>query len=97
MALKARSPVYNSVRQHRSVGTTPAVAAGLEEKPWRLEKVVEMDQSLFSEESGGLGLAKSKSSVHSASQDHVFRQSTSGNHMLKMWQGDQGKCQMAQG
>jgi len=27
---------------HHTVGTTPAVAAGLEEKPWGLERVVEM-------------------------------------------------------
>src|SRR5437764_8265954 len=34
--------VYNFVRKHHSLGTTPAVAAGLEEKPWSLEKVVTM-------------------------------------------------------
>jgi len=34
--------VYNFVRQHHTLGTTPAVAAGLEEKPWSLEKVVDM-------------------------------------------------------
>jgi hypothetical protein len=34
--------VYNFVRQHHTLGTTPAVAAGLEEKPWSLEQVVEM-------------------------------------------------------
>jgi hypothetical protein len=34
--------VYNFVRQHHTLGTTPAVAAGLEEKPWNLEQVVEM-------------------------------------------------------
>ena len=34
--------VYNFVRQHHTLGTTPAVAAGLEEKPWSLEQVVDM-------------------------------------------------------
>lgn len=34
--------VYNFVRQHHTLGTTPAVAAGLEEKPWSLEQVMEM-------------------------------------------------------
>ena len=34
--------IYNFVRRHQTLGTTPAVAAGLEEKPWSLEKVVEM-------------------------------------------------------
>jgi hypothetical protein len=32
------------VRQHHTLGTTPTVAAGLEEKPWSLEKVVEMTE-----------------------------------------------------
>src|SRR5438477_674296 len=34
--------VYNFLRKHSTLGTTPAVAAGLEEKPWSLERVVEM-------------------------------------------------------
>ena len=34
--------VYNFVRHHHTLATTPAVAAGLEEKPWSLEQVVEM-------------------------------------------------------
>ena len=34
--------VYNFVRKHHTLGTTPSVAAGLEEKPWSLEGVVEM-------------------------------------------------------
>jgi hypothetical protein len=32
------------VRKHHSLGTTPAVAAGLEEKAWDLEQVVEMKE-----------------------------------------------------
>jgi phage FluMu protein Com len=51
---------------------TRAVAAGLEEKPWSLEQVVEMTQAYFSEASGGLGLAKSKSFVHSANKTMFF-------------------------
>jgi hypothetical protein len=34
--------VYNFVRKHATLKTTPAVAAGLEEAPWDLERVVEM-------------------------------------------------------
>ena len=34
--------VYNFVRKHHTLGTMPALAVGLEEKPWSLEKVVEM-------------------------------------------------------
>jgi IS1 family transposase len=39
--------VYNFVRQHHTLGTTPAVAAGLEEKPWSLEQVVEMTEAYW--------------------------------------------------
>jgi len=34
--------IYNFVRRHLTLKTTPAVAAGIEEKPWILERVVEM-------------------------------------------------------
>ncbi len=34
--------VYNFVRKHATLKTTPAVAAGVEEKAWNLERVVEM-------------------------------------------------------
>jgi IS1 family transposase len=36
--------VYNFVRRHASLGTTPAVAAGIEEKPWSLERVVQITE-----------------------------------------------------
>jgi len=34
--------VYNFVRKHHTLKTTPAVAAGIEIEPWTLERVVEM-------------------------------------------------------
>jgi IS1 transposase len=34
--------VYNFVRRHKTLGTTPAVAAGIEFEAWDLERVVEM-------------------------------------------------------
>jgi IS1 family transposase len=34
--------VYNFVRKHHTLKTTPAVAAGVEIEPWTLERVVEM-------------------------------------------------------
>jgi hypothetical protein len=34
--------VYSFVRKHHTLKTTPAVAAGIEEKPWDLERAVEM-------------------------------------------------------
>ena len=39
--LQFRSPTS------QTLGTTPAVAAGLEEEPWSLERVVEMTQSYW--------------------------------------------------
>ncbi len=36
--------VYNFVRKHTTLGTTPAVAAGVEEKPWGLERVVQITE-----------------------------------------------------
>jgi len=42
LAVALHFGVYNFVRNHHSLGTTPSVAAGLEEKAWSLEKVVEM-------------------------------------------------------
>jgi len=34
--------VYNFVRKHKTIGLTPAVAAGVESEAWDLEQVVEM-------------------------------------------------------
>jgi hypothetical protein len=34
--------VYNFVRVHKTLGSTPAVAAGVELEDWNLERVVEM-------------------------------------------------------
>ena len=39
--------VYNLVRKHKTIGTTPAVAAGIEEKPWTMEMVVEMTEAYW--------------------------------------------------
>ena len=36
--------VCNFVRKHATLGTTPAVAAGIEEKPWGLERVVQITE-----------------------------------------------------
>lgn len=42
LAVALHFGVYNFVRAHKTLGTTPAVAAGIEEKPWSLERVAEM-------------------------------------------------------
>ena len=36
--------VYNFVRRHKTLGTTPAVAAGVELEAWTLENVVEITE-----------------------------------------------------
>jgi len=47
LAVALHFGVYNFVRQHHTLRTTPAVAAGLEEKPWSLEQVVEMTEDYW--------------------------------------------------
>jgi IS1 family transposase len=39
--------VYNFVRKHKTIGTTPAVAAGVELEAWGLEQVVEMTEAFM--------------------------------------------------
>jgi hypothetical protein len=39
--------IYNFVRVHTTLGTTPAVAAGIELERWSLERVVEMTAEYF--------------------------------------------------
>ncbi len=42
LAVALHFGVYNFVRKHHTLKTTPAVAAGVEFEPWTLERVVEM-------------------------------------------------------
>lgn len=39
--------IYNFVRIHKTLGTTPAVAAGVEYERWSLEQAVEMTADYF--------------------------------------------------
>src|SRR5205823_14418079 len=41
LAVALHFGVYNFVRKHTTLGTTPAVAAGVELEPWGLEPAVE--------------------------------------------------------
>jgi len=47
LAVTLHFGVYNFVRKHHTLGTTPAVAAGVEYKPWSLEQVVEMTDAYW--------------------------------------------------
>ena len=41
--------IYNFTRNHSSLGTAPAVAAGVEYERWSLERVVEMTSKYWRE------------------------------------------------
>ena len=47
LAVALHFGVYNFVRKHHTLGTTPAVAAGLEEQAWSLERVVDMTEGYW--------------------------------------------------
>jgi IS1 family transposase len=47
LAVSLHFGVYNFVRKHTTLGTTPAVAAGIELERWSLERVVEMTAEYF--------------------------------------------------
>jgi IS1 family transposase len=47
LAVALHFGVYNFVRKHKTLGTTPAVAAGVELEPWSLERVVEMTETFL--------------------------------------------------
>jgi hypothetical protein len=42
LAVALHSGIYNFVRVHKKLGTTPAVASGVELEAWTLETVVDM-------------------------------------------------------
>ena len=47
LAVALHLGVYNFVRKHTTLGTTPAVAAGVEIEPWGLERVVEITEAFI--------------------------------------------------
>ena len=47
LAVSLHFGIYNLVRKHHTLGTTPAVAAGVEQEAWGLEDVIESDGSLL--------------------------------------------------
>lgn len=47
LAVALHFGVYNYVRKHTTLGTTPAVAAGVEQERWSLERVVEMTETYW--------------------------------------------------
>lgn len=47
LAVAMHFGIYNFVRNHKTLGTTPAVAAGVEFERWSLERVVEMTEAFM--------------------------------------------------
>jgi hypothetical protein len=47
LAVALHFGVYNFVRVHKTLDTTPAVAAGVEFERWTLERVVEMTEAFM--------------------------------------------------
>lgn len=64
--------VYNLVRRHKTIGTTPAVAAGIEEKPWTMEMVVAMTEAYWQPKNEEA--ARVKAAARRAAEDDVFTQ-----------------------
>jgi len=69
--------VYNFVRKHTTLGTTPVVAAGLEEKPWSLERVVEMTEAYWKPKIERT--KKEKALARRIAEDAVFQKALAGH------------------
>ncbi len=64
--------IYNLVRKHKTLGTTPAVAAGVEETRWTLERVVEVTDAYWQPKYAAEQAAKA--AAKRAAEDAVFLQ-----------------------
>ena len=64
--------IYNLVRKHTTLGTTPAVAAGIEENRWTLERVVEMTEAYWQPKRANEQAAKA--AAKRIAEDAVFEQ-----------------------
>ncbi len=64
--------VYNLVRRHSSLGTTPAVAAGVEEKRWSWEDVIALTDAYWQPKLAAQ--AQEKAATKRAAEDAVFEQ-----------------------
>jgi IS1 family transposase len=64
--------VYNFVRKHHTLGTTPAVAAGIETSRWSLERVVDMTEAYWQPKLAKIKVEKTK--ARRIAEDAVFEQ-----------------------
>lgn len=72
LAVALHFGMYNFVRRHHTLKTTPAVAAGIEEKPWSLERVVEMTEAYWQPKL--LMLKKEKQWQRRLAEDAMFQE-----------------------
>lgn len=68
--------VYNFVRRHETLKTTPAVAAGVELNRWNLEQVVEMTESYWKPRLAEIAAKKAK--ARRLAEDAVFERALAG-------------------
>ncbi|HEY2800831.1 MAG TPA: hypothetical protein VGI85_09570, partial [Chthoniobacterales bacterium] len=68
--------VYNFVRKHKTLGTTPAVAAGIEESRWSLERVVEMTEMYWHPKFEAQKAAKA--AARRLAEDAIFEKALAG-------------------
>jgi hypothetical protein len=67
--------VCNFVRKHSTLGTTPAVAAGVEEKWWSLDRVVEMTEAYWQPRLAEI--KAEKAAARPIAEDSVFEKALS--------------------
>jgi IS1 family transposase len=76
-AINLHFGIYNLVRKHTTLGTTPAVAAGIEESRWTLERVVEMTEAYWQPKRANE--QAEKSAAKRAAEDAVFLAAMAGS------------------
>ncbi len=70
LAVSLNLGIYNLVRKHTTLGTTPAVAAGVESKRWTMEDVVVMTEAYWQPKKAAQKAVKA--TERRAAQDAVF-------------------------
>jgi IS1 family transposase len=68
--------IYNFVRRHETLKTTPAVAAGVELKPWRLEDVVNLTEAYWRPKLAAI--KAEKAAARRIAEDAVFERALAG-------------------
>ena len=78
LAVSLHFGIYNLVRRHKTLKTTPAVAAGLEQEAWSLERVVEMTEAYWQPKIEAEKAAKAF--AKRIAEDAVFQKAIAESH-----------------